>query len=87
MDLGVALTVLQERLVETEITPNKDHFVRNHGGIPHIDPEAFYLDIAGLVNNPRRFTLKDLQDESVFPRQSSVVTIQCSGTRREYCRL
>jgi len=72
----------RERLVETEITPNKDHFVRNHGGIPHIDPEAFYLDIAGLVNNPRRFTLKDLQDESVFPRQSSVVTIQCSGTRR-----
>ncbi|KAF2200303.1 sulfite oxidase mitochondrial precursor [Delitschia confertaspora ATCC 74209] len=72
----------RERLVETEITRNSDHFVRNHGGIPEIDPEKYFLDIGGLVNNPKRITLKELQDESIFPRQTSTVTLQCSGTRR-----
>jgi sulfite oxidase len=70
------------RLVETELTRNADHFVRNHGGIPEIDPEQHTIDITGLVNNPKRITLKELQDESIFPRQSNVVTLQCSGTRR-----
>jgi sulfite oxidase len=36
----------------------------------------------GLVKNPRTITLKDLKDETKFPRKSNVVTIQCSGTRR-----
>jgi len=26
--------------------------------------------------------MKELKDEKLFPRQSNVVTIQCSGTRR-----
>lgn len=72
----------QDRLVETPITRNEDHFVRNHGGIPEINEDDYFFDIGGLVNNPRRISLKELQDESVFPRQSNVVTIQCSGTRR-----
>lgn len=72
----------RDRLVETPITHNADHFVRNHGGIPEIDPKQFKLDIEGLVKNPRSFTLDELMDESGFPRQSNVVTIQCSGTRR-----
>ncbi|CAD0013059.1 unnamed protein product [Aureobasidium pullulans] len=72
----------RERLVETEITDNKDHFVRNHGGIPEIDPEQFTLDIEGLVNNPKKLTLADLQNENLFPRQTNVVSLQCSGTRR-----
>ncbi|KAF2193927.1 molybdopterin binding oxidoreductase [Zopfia rhizophila CBS 207.26] len=72
----------RDRLVKTEITPNADYFVRNHGGIPEINPNDFFLDITGLVNNPKRITLKELQDESIFPRQSTVVTLQCSGTRR-----
>ncbi|KAK8097660.1 uncharacterized protein PG998_013146 [Apiospora kogelbergensis] len=72
----------RDRLVETEITPNKDHFVRNHGGIPEIDPQEYTLDISGLVKNPQRLTLADLQNEALFPRQSSTVTLQCSGTRR-----
>ena len=50
--------------------------------MPEIDPQAFTLDIAGLVNEPKRLTLADLQNEKLFPRQSNVVTLQCSGTRR-----
>lgn len=56
--------------------------MRNHGGIPEIDEDAYFFDIGGLVNNPRRITLRELKDENLFPRQSNVVTIQCSGTRR-----
>ncbi|KAK3323985.1 Oxidoreductase, molybdopterin-binding domain-containing protein [Cercophora scortea] len=72
----------RDRLVETEITTNQDFFVRNHGGVPEIDPNKFFLDIGGLVNDPKRLTLADLQDEALFPRQSNVVSLQCSGTRR-----
>ncbi|EJT70193.1 nitrate reductase 1 [Gaeumannomyces tritici R3-111a-1] len=72
----------RDRLVSTEITTNKDHFVRNHGGIPDIDADRFTLDITGLVKNPKQLTLAQLQDETLFPRQSTVATLQCSGTRR-----
>jgi sulfite oxidase len=56
--------------------------VRNHGGIPDIDPEKFTLELDGLVKNPQTLTLADLKNEDLFPRQSNLVTIQCSGTRR-----
>lgn len=73
---------IQNRLVATPITRNEDHFVRNHGGIPEIDEDAYFFDVEGLVNYPKRITMKKLKDESIFSRQSNVVTIQCSGTRR-----
>lgn len=47
-----------------------------------IDADKWFVDIGGLVNSPKRLTLQDLQNESVFPRMSKVVTLQCSGTRR-----
>jgi sulfite oxidase len=64
------------------ITPNNLHFVRNHGGIPDIDVDAFDLQLDGLVQQPKTLTLADLQNEDLFPRVSKLVTIQCSGTRR-----
>jgi sulfite oxidase len=41
--------------------------VRNHGGVPDIDPDAFELEIVGLVNKPIKISLKDLQDPVKFP--------------------
>ena len=35
-----------------------------------------------MVNKPTRLTMKDLKNEDLFPRQSNVVSLQCSGTRR-----
>src|SRR5690242_4854883 len=35
-----------------------------------------------MVNEPKKITLQELQDESKFPRMSTTVTLQCSGTRR-----
>ncbi|KAH7119753.1 Oxidoreductase, molybdopterin-binding domain-containing protein [Dendryphion nanum] len=72
----------RDRLVKSEITPNEDFFVRNHGGIPEIEEDAFFLDVEGLVNNPKKITLKELKDETLFPRISKTITLQCSGTRR-----
>ncbi|KAB5577468.1 Oxidoreductase, molybdopterin-binding domain-containing protein [Coniochaeta sp. 2T2.1] len=69
-------------LIESPITPNGLHFVRNHGGIPDIDPQKFDLRLDGLVANPQKLTLADLQNESKFPRVTKLVTIQCSGSRR-----
>lgn len=64
------------------VTPNELHFVRNHGGIPDIDASAWDLRIDGLVKSPRKIDFATLQDGSIFPRMSKLVTIQCSGTRR-----
>jgi sulfite oxidase len=65
-----------------DITPNPLYFVRNHGGIPLIDEDKFELTLDGLVKEPKKFSLADLQDESKFPQMEEIVTIQCSGTRR-----
>lgn len=72
----------RSRLVETEITTNKDFFIRNHGGIPEIEEDAFSLDIDGLVNNPKALTMSDLKNPTLFHPETHVVTLQCSGTRR-----
>ncbi|KAG7406197.1 Peroxisomal catalase [Fusarium oxysporum f. sp. rapae] len=69
-------------LTKDYIMPNELHFVRNHGGIPDIEASAYDIRLDGLVNDPKTLTLADLQDESLFPRVSKLVTIQCSGTRR-----
>jgi sulfite oxidase len=72
-----------KRLVSrAPITPNELHFVRNHGGIPEIEAEAFDLRLDGLIKDPKRLTLADLKDETKFPLVCKTVTIQCSGTRR-----
>ena len=41
--------------------------VRNHGGVPDIDEDAFELEIGGLVNKPVKLSMKDLKDETKFP--------------------
>ncbi|MCJ1298000.1 hypothetical protein MMC08_000789 [Hypocenomyce scalaris] len=72
----------RDRLIETTLTRNEDHFVRNHGGIPTINEDDYFLEVGGLVNKPMRLSMQDLKNEALFPRQTSVVSIQCSGTRR-----
>ena len=41
--------------------------IRNHGGVPDIDEDAFYLDIGGLVNTEARVYLRDLKDPEQYP--------------------
>lgn len=44
-----------------------DLSIRNHGGVPDIDEDAFYLEIGGLVKNPVKLTMKELKDPDKFP--------------------
>ena len=82
--LRVSLTLVHLKRLVTEkpITPNPLFFVRNHGGIPEISQPDYTLQLDGLVTRPTTLKMSDLQNEDLFPRQSNVVTIQCSGTRR-----
>ena len=82
MRVSLTLAHLKRLVTQEPITPNPLFFVRNHGGIPDISPAAYTLRLDGLVARPMTFKLADLKDQKVFPRQSILGTIQCSGTRR-----
>lgn len=49
------------------LTNHYEISVRNHGGIPNIEEDAFELAIDGLVNKSVKLSLKDLKDASKFP--------------------
>jgi DMSO/TMAO reductase YedYZ molybdopterin-dependent catalytic subunit len=43
------------------ITPNEKFFSVGHYDWPEIDAKNWSLEVAGLVNNPARYTLEELQ--------------------------
>jgi sulfite oxidase len=61
------------------ITPNELFFVRNHGGVPEVDPAAYRLAVDGLVERPLSLSLADLR---ALPRAAVTATLQCAGNRR-----
>ena len=73
----------QADLLESHITPNDIHFVRNHGGIPTVDNiDDYSIAIGGLVKSPGELLFNDLIDPAKFPQVEMTITLQCSGTRR-----
>ncbi|HEY4573048.1 MAG TPA: molybdopterin-dependent oxidoreductase, partial [Thermoanaerobaculia bacterium] len=48
-------------LIASFRTPNELFFIRNHGGIPRIDPETYRLTVDGLVERPLSLSLEDLR--------------------------
>jgi sulfite oxidase len=62
------------------ITPMDAFYVRNHGSVPDVDPERWALTVDGLVNEPRRLSLTDLQRR--WAPHSVIATMQCAGNRR-----
>jgi sulfite dehydrogenase (cytochrome) subunit A len=69
---------------EGVITPNDAFFVRYHlAGIPlSIDPEAFRLEVKGLVQTPLTLSLADLHAQ--FEPVELVAVNQCSGNSRGF---
>ena len=54
----------KELSVETLVTPNAIHFVRNHMPVPHINPEGFQLEIVDELNNKSfKISLEDLKSK------------------------
>jgi sulfite oxidase len=66
-------------LLGSFVTPNELFFVRNHGGVPTVDPASWRLTVEGLVERPLSLSLEDLRR---LPRASVTATLQCAGNRR-----
>lgn len=69
-----------ERLRAAFITPNQDFYVRCHGTIPTLDPDAYRLRINGHVTTELSLSLTELR--SRFTPRSLTATMQCAGNRR-----
>lgn len=72
--------VIQSQLVWEDlgswITPNDKFFSIAHFDRPKIDPNAWKLEIDGLVKKPMTLSLADVKAR---PRQEVVFTVECSG--------
>jgi DMSO/TMAO reductase YedYZ molybdopterin-dependent catalytic subunit len=71
---------IQRQLVWEElddrITPNTEHFVIAHYGIPDLSASSWRLSVGGLVARPLELTLDALQSQ---PRHEVEFTMECSG--------
>jgi sulfane dehydrogenase subunit SoxC len=58
------------------ITPSGLHFERSHAGTAVIDPGKHFVYVHGLVNQPKKFSMKDIRR---FPAVSRIMFLECSG--------
>jgi sulfite oxidase len=66
---------------EDFVTPVGSFFTRSHAPVPDIDAQSWRLDVAGLVERPRSFSLDELSQ--TFPRRQVTATLVCAGLRRD----
>lgn len=67
-------------LAACSITPIEAFYGRNHGPIPELDPDAWRLEVTGLLDRTLTLSLDRLR--AGFPPRELVVTLQCAGNRR-----
>ena len=63
------------------ITATEHFFTRSHAPIPSIDLRTWRLEVGGLVERARHFSLAELTRE--FPTHDVTATVACAGIRRE----
>ncbi|MBI3926013.1 MAG: molybdopterin-dependent oxidoreductase [Armatimonadetes bacterium] len=68
-------------LVKEFVTPRELFFIRNHGGVPEIDPTRYRLRVEGTVDKALELTLNHLRSD--FVRVRTTATLQCAGNRRQ----
>ncbi len=68
-------------LQEHPITPTELFYVRNHGNVPEIDPDAFRLTVSGLVDRELELSLHELTED--YRTATVPATLQCAGNRRD----
>lgn len=69
-----------EALRENFITPQRLFYIRNHGDVPDIDPDAYKLIINGLVEKEITLDLDTIKNK--YPKRTVMATLQCAGNRR-----
>lgn len=67
-------------LADRMLTPLDAFYSRNHGPMPTLDAADWRLDVDGLVDRPRTWTLTALRER--FTTHSETATLQCAGNRR-----
>lgn len=71
---GWTFSPLQD--LEGTITPADLHFERHHSGVAMIDPAEHRLVVHGMVQQPKQYTLWDLER---MPQESHIYFVECSG--------
>lgn len=69
---------LDTRQIDSFYTDNEDFYVVQHYGQPQLDLANYRLSITGLVDNPREYTLADLQGKGLFDIDAG---FECGGNR------
>ena len=64
-----------EQLTEW-MTPKKDFFSVSHYGAGKVDLATWHLEISGLVNKPKSFSLDEIKSRR---RKEIIATLECSG--------
>ena len=75
---GGRSNTLDWQALSSWVTPSQDMFRVGHYGYPEVDASAWRLEITGLVEHPRTFTLAELRAR---PRREVVCTLECAGNR------
>ncbi|PSN75384.1 sulfite oxidase-like protein [Corynespora cassiicola Philippines] len=70
-----------EKLVSSFIT--EDCYDRNHGPIPHLDPNTHQVSVYGLVKKELSLSIADLKS---LPQHNVICALQCAGNRRHTMR-
>jgi len=68
--------LLQWDQLQSWVTPNADFFAVAHYDKPDVPAESWKLNVGGLVNNAKSFTLDALKAR---PKREYVATLECSG--------
>ncbi len=69
------------RSLVSSVTATDAFYVRGHGHVPDLDPDAWRLRVDGLVERPLSLSLRTLRE--AFVERTSIATLQCAGNRRE----
>ena len=64
-----------------DVTPVGLHYLLTHYDIPEVDPDAWRLEVDGLVERPLSLSLADLRDR---PAVELAVTMECAGNGRAH---
>ncbi|HEY3935597.1 MAG TPA: sulfite oxidase [Gemmatimonadales bacterium] len=61
------------------ITSTDRFFSRSHAAVPQIDPVTWRLEVGGMVEHPRRYSLAEI---GAMSRHTVTATLVCAGMRR-----
>src|SRR4051812_14158450 len=68
-------------LAEASVTATDAFYVRGHGAVPEIDPDAWRLRVGGMVERELSLSLTTLRE--AFREREVTATLQCAGNRRK----